>query len=130
MIRLRAEKVARIVADIPPLDVNGDNRGDLLMVGWGGTLGAIQTAVAEVRSDGLNVSSIHLRHLNPFPSNLGEILQRFDKILVPELNQGQLVNLLRAEFLVAAQGMGKVRGQPFAVTEIVDAIRTALGEES
>jgi 2-oxoglutarate ferredoxin oxidoreductase subunit alpha len=129
MIRLRAEKIARIANDIPPLEVNGSNKGDLLVVGWGGTAGAIRTAVKEARAEGLNVSSIHLRHLNPFPADLEEVLSRFEKILVPELNLGQLVRVLRAEFLVPAESMTKVQGQPFQVSEILERIRTQLSEE-
>jgi 2-oxoglutarate ferredoxin oxidoreductase subunit alpha len=129
MIRLRAEKIARIANDIPPLEVNGSDKGDLLVVGWGGTAGAIRTAVKEARAEGLNVSSIHLRHLNPFPADLEEVLSRFEKILVPELNLGQLVRVLRAEFLVPAESMTKVQGQPFQVSEILERIRTQLSEE-
>ena len=129
MIRLRAEKVARMVSDIPPLEINGADRSDLLVVGWGSTYGAIHAAVEEAQAAGLDVSSIHLRHLNPFPSNLGEILKRFDRILVPELNLGQLTSLLRSRFLVPAEAMTKVQGQPFQVSEILDRIRVKLREE-
>jgi len=129
MVRLRAEKVARIAGDIPPIEVNGSDKGDLLVVGWGGTLGAIHAAVEEARAEGLNVSSIHLRHLNPLPADLGAVLSRFDKILVPELNLGQLARVLRAEFLAPAQSLSKVQGQPFQVREILESIRTQLREE-
>jgi len=129
MIRLRAEKIARMVSDIPPLEINGADRSDLLVVGWGSTYGAIHAAVEEAQAAGLDVSSIHLRHLNPFPSNLGEILKRFDRILVPELNLGQLTSLLRSRFLVPAEAMTKVQGQPFQVSEILDRIRVKLREE-
>jgi len=124
MVNLRAAKVARIAQDIPPLEVNGADRGELLVVGWGGTFGAISSAVNDARADGLDVSSIHLRHLNPFPSNLGEVLGRFRRVLVAELNSGQLWRLLRAEFLVPAQVLSKVEGQPFKVAEI----RTRIDE--
>jgi 2-oxoglutarate ferredoxin oxidoreductase subunit alpha len=127
MIRLRAEKVAGIAAEIPPLEIDGPERGDLLVVGWGGTYGAITSAVEEARINGRVVSSIHLRHLNPLPSDLGPILQRFDKILVPELNCGQLVDILRAVYLVPAEGMSKLRGQPFHVDELVARIEEMLG---
>jgi 2-oxoglutarate ferredoxin oxidoreductase subunit alpha len=129
MIQLRAEKIARIAGDIPALEVDGPDTGELVVVGWGGTKGAIHAAVEEARAAGLNVSSVHLRHLNPFPANLGEVLSRFERILVPELNQGQLSRLLRAEFLVAAEPMNKVQGQPFQVSEIVERIRTKPREE-
>jgi 2-oxoglutarate ferredoxin oxidoreductase subunit alpha len=126
MIRLRAEKVARIAQEIPAVEVFGPDRGELLVVGWGGTHGAITSAVEEARADGQPVSSIHLRHLNPFPANLGEVLSRFERILVPELNCGQLCQLLRAEFLVPAQTLSKVQGQPFKVREIREAIDAML----
>jgi len=95
-------------------------------VGWGGTYGAITSAVDEARDDGLDVSSIHLRNLNPFPPNLGDVLRRFDRVLVPELNTGQLVRLLRAEFLIPAESLSKVQGQPFRVAEIRARIETML----
>jgi 2-oxoglutarate ferredoxin oxidoreductase subunit alpha len=118
MIQLRAEKVARMTADIPPIETFGPDRGDLLVVGWGGTLGSIHTAVEEAQREGRKVSSIHLRHLNPFPANLGKVLERFDNVLVPELNSGHLTSLLRDRFLVPAELMSKVQGQPFKVEEI------------
>jgi 2-oxoglutarate/2-oxoacid ferredoxin oxidoreductase subunit alpha len=127
MTQLRHEKVARIARDIAPAEVDGPERGKLLVVGWGGTHGAIATAVDEARADGLDVSRLHLRHLNPFPANLGEVLRRFDRILVPELNRGQLAGLLRAEFLVPAESLSKVQGQPFKVSEIRARIDAALG---
>jgi len=130
MIRLRAEKVARITAEIPPIEVDGPESGELLVVGWGGTFGAITAAVSAARLEGKAVSSIHLRHLNPFPSNLESILRCFDKVLVPELNEGQLVRLLRAEFLVPAIGMNKVRGQPFLIEELRARIDELLREET
>jgi 2-oxoglutarate ferredoxin oxidoreductase subunit alpha len=126
MIQLRAEKVARIAQDIPAAEVFGADRGELLVVGWGGTHGAITSAVEQARADGQPVSSLHLRHLNPFPSNLGEVLKRFDKVMVPELNCGQLTQLLRSEFLIDAQLLSKMQGQPFKVREIRDAIDAQL----
>ncbi len=129
MVELRAEKVARIANEIPPLEVFGPARGELLVVGWGGTQGAITSAVEEARQDGRSVSSVHLRHLNPFASNLEEVLRSFDQVLVPELNQGQLSRLLRAEFLVPAESMSKVEGQPFQVAEIRARIEQMLGGE-
>jgi len=130
MVELRAEKIARIARDVPPAEVHGADRGRLLVVGWGGTHGAITEAVDEARAAGLDVSSLHLRHLNPFPANLGELLRRFERILVPELNSGQLCLLLRAEFLVPAQSLGKVAGQPFRVEEIRARIDAILKEEA
>jgi 2-oxoglutarate ferredoxin oxidoreductase subunit alpha len=130
MVRLRAEKVARIANDIAPVEVDGADRGELLVVGWGGTHGAITTAVEEARSDGLAVSRIHLRHLNPFPPNLGEVLRSFERVLVPEQNLGQLCRLLRAEFLVPAESLGRVEGRPFKVSEIRGRIEAMLRGES
>jgi 2-oxoglutarate ferredoxin oxidoreductase subunit alpha len=127
MVRLRAEKVARIVQDIPPLKVQGDPTGDLLVVGWGSTYGAIKTAVDHSRAKGTKVSMVHLRYLNPLPSNLGEILSRFKKVLVPELNLGQLLKVLRAHYLVDAVGLNKVQGQPFKVSEIEAKIAELCG---
>ena len=118
MVSLRAEKVARIANDLPPVEVNGSDGGELLLVGWGGTCGAITAAVNEARDDGQDVSSIHLRHLNPFPSDLGEVLSRFNQVLVAELNAGQLWRLLRAEYLTPAESLAKVEGQPFKILEI------------
>lgn len=126
MVNLRAEKVARIAQDIPDIEVFGEPEGELLVVGWGGTYGAITAAVEEVRARNLSVSSIHLRYLNPFPKNLGNILGRFEKILVPELNLGQLALLLRAKYLVPAISFGKVKGKPFKISEIIDKIEETL----
>jgi 2-oxoglutarate ferredoxin oxidoreductase subunit alpha len=130
MIRLRAEKVARIAAEIPPIEIDGPKNGELLVVGWGGTFGSITSAVEAAREGGKTVSSIQLRHLNPFPTNLESILRSFEKILVPELNEGQLVRLLRSEFLVPAVGMNKVRGQPFFIEEIRARIDDLLSKET
>ncbi|REK07157.1 MAG: 2-oxoacid:acceptor oxidoreductase subunit alpha [Planctomycetota bacterium] len=122
MIDTRAKKVANVAADIPPQEVEGPASGKLLVISWGGTYGACATGVREARRRGANVSHTHLRFLNPFPSNLAEIIGRFDKVLVPELNSGQLRMLLRSKFLVDAIGLNKVQGKPFAVGEIVEKI--------
>ena len=119
MVRLRAEKVARIANFIPEVEVFGKPEGKLLVIGWGGTYGAITSAVEAMQGRGKSVSSIHLRHLNPFPRNLGEVLSRFEKVLVPELNLGQLCLLLRARYLVDAIGFNKVKGHPFKISELV-----------
>lgn len=126
MTNLRAEKVARIAQDIPDVEVTGAPEGDLLVVGWGGTYGAITSAVERVRAQGAAVSSVHLRYLNPFPRNLGDILQRFKKVLVAELNNGQLVLLIRARYLVDAISYAKVQGQPFKIAELVQRIEQVL----
>jgi len=126
MVRLRAEKIARIAADIPHVEVLGKDSGPLLVVGWGSTYGAITSAVEELQAKGRPVSSIHLRYLNPFPANLGDVLKRFEKVLVPELNLGQLSLLIRARYLVDAVGLNKVQGKPFRVSEITRAIEELL----
>ena len=127
MVDQRGEKVARIANELPPVEVNGAPSGQLLVVGWGGTHGALTSAVNEARAAGRDVSSIHLRYLNPFPSNLGDVLRRFEKVLVAELNSGQLWRLLRAEFVVPAERLAKVEGQPFKVGEVRAAIERLLG---
>jgi 2-oxoglutarate/2-oxoacid ferredoxin oxidoreductase subunit alpha len=126
MVELRAEKIARIANDIPDLQIFGEPEGDVLVVGWGGTFGAINAAVEEVRARNLPVSSIHLRHLNPFPKNLPDILGRFEKILVPELNLGQLGWLIRAKYLIPTIPFCKVKGKPFKISEIIDKIEEVL----
>jgi 2-oxoglutarate/2-oxoacid ferredoxin oxidoreductase subunit alpha len=118
MVVTRAEKVARIANDIPELEVFGESQGRLLVVGWGSTYGAITTAVEEMQQQGKSVSSVHIRHLNPFPRNLGDVLGRFDRVLVPELNMGQLAMLLRARYLVPAVSFPKVKGKPFKISEL------------
>jgi 2-oxoglutarate ferredoxin oxidoreductase subunit alpha len=119
-----------MVQDVPPVEVNGSQRGgELLVVGWGGTYGAITSAVEEARAEGLDVSSIHLRHLNPFPQNLGAVLRGFRRVLVPELNLGQLAMLLRAEFLVDAESLSKVQGQPLKVGELKSKIQELVGTQ-
>jgi 2-oxoglutarate/2-oxoacid ferredoxin oxidoreductase subunit alpha len=122
MVRLRAEKVRRVAQEIPPTTINGPAGGDLLVVGWGGTYGTITAAVEEAQVAGKSVASIHLRHLNPLPPDLGQILRQYRRVLVPEINSGQLVRVLRAEYLVDAVGFNRVRGVPLATQEIVDAI--------
>jgi 2-oxoglutarate ferredoxin oxidoreductase subunit alpha len=119
MVDLRAEKVARVAQDIPPTEVIGEPKGDLLIIGWGGTYGVITSTVENLLDNGFFVGQVHLRHLNPFPPDLGDILKRYRKVLVPELNLGQLRLLLRARYLVDAEGLNKVAGQPFKVEEIL-----------
>ncbi len=127
MTELRAEKIARIADDIPLQTVAlGPERGRLAVVGWGSTFGSIDGGVRRARAAGCDVSHIHIRHLNPFPRNLGALLKGFDRILVPEMNNGQLVTMLRSAFLVDAEGMHKVTGKPFKSTEIADAIAARL----
>lgn len=130
MIELRASKVARIAQDLPPQEVDGPDGADLLIVGWGGTKGSITAAIESIREDGHKVAYTHLRHLNPLPEDLGDILRRYPKVLVPELNTGQLSMLLRAEYLVDATPFTKVNGMPFQIAELVDAIEKTLRGES
>jgi 2-oxoglutarate ferredoxin oxidoreductase subunit alpha len=128
MVNLRAAKVAGIAADIPLLEVDDpDGDAEVLMLGWGSTYGSIAAGVRRIRARGLKVAQVHLRHLNPFPSNLGEIVKAYDKVLIPEMNLGQLRKLIRAEFLVDAQGLNKMTGQPFLAGEIERAILAQLG---
>jgi 2-oxoglutarate/2-oxoacid ferredoxin oxidoreductase subunit alpha len=118
MVNYRTEKIERIADDIPDAVINGDSEGDLLIVGWGSTHGAITSAVERARKKGISVSHIHLRYINPFPKNLGEILYNFKKILVPELNKGQLSAILRSKYLIPAIGFNKVQGLPFKAAEL------------
>jgi len=126
MVRLRAEKVRRVAQEIPPTTINGPAAGDLLVVGWGGTYGTITAAAEEAQAAGHAVASVHLRHLNPLPPDLGQILRQYRRVLVPEINSGQLVRVLRAEYLVDAVGFNRVRGVPLATQEIVDAINQLI----
>ncbi len=130
MVRIRAEKVARIANDIPPLEVYGPASGRLLALGWGSTHGAISSAVRDLHKDGVVVSQAHLRYLNPLPRNLGEVLGRFERVLVPEMNSGQLALLLRARYLVDVVSYSKVQGQPFKRREIVARIAAELEKRS
>jgi 2-oxoglutarate ferredoxin oxidoreductase subunit alpha len=125
MVRLRAAKVAGIAADIPELEVDDPGGADTLVLGWGSTYGAIAAAARRVRATGRSVATAHLHHLNPFPRNTGDVVRSYDRVLVPEMNLGQLRMLVRAEFLVDAIGYNKVRGRPFRAAELADAI-TAL----
>jgi 2-oxoglutarate ferredoxin oxidoreductase subunit alpha len=126
MVRLRAAKVAGVARDLPLQKVDGPPTGKLLVVSWGGTYGACATAAREVRSRGGSVAHAHLRYLNPFPSNFGELLRRYEKVLIPELNLGQLRLLVRGMFLVDAQGLNKVQGKPFTVAEVAAKIEAML----
>lgn len=128
MVKTRAKKVAGIANDIPLQTVTGPESGDLLVLSWGGTYGACYTAVQKCQADGMSVAHAHLRYLNPFPKNLGELLNRYKKILVPEWNLGQLLFLIRATYLKDAVGYNKVQGRPFVVAELVSKIRETLGK--
>ncbi|HUY88813.1 MAG TPA: 2-oxoacid:acceptor oxidoreductase subunit alpha [Pirellulales bacterium] len=128
MINTRARKVAGVANDIPDQEVDGRESGKLLVVSWGGTYGACATAVREASEAGGSAAHCHLRYLNPFPKNLGEVLGRYEKVLVPELNRGQLRMMLRAEYLVDAIGLNKIKGKPFTVSELVDKMQELLAD--
>jgi 2-oxoglutarate ferredoxin oxidoreductase subunit alpha len=127
MINLRAQKIKNIENDIPDLEVDGEQQGELLVLGWGGTYGAIKEAVIKSRAQGMKVSQAHLQYVNPFPKNTGEVLKRFNKVLIPEINLGQLAKLIRSEFLVDAIQFNVVRGLPFRVSDILETIKETLG---
>ena len=131
MVKLRAEKIAGIANDIPPLEIIGDQEGgDLLVLGWGSTYGAIHTAVERQRALGVNVSHAHLRHLNPLPSNTGDVLRRFKRVAIAEMNMGQLIKIIRSEFLVDAKGWNKVQGLPFTAAELEERITEILAADA
>ncbi len=126
MIDTRAAKVAGVANDVPLQEVEGPETGRVLVLSWGGTYGACATAAAQVRRGGGAVAHAHLRYMFPFPRNLGEIIQRYDKVLIPELNKGQLRMVVRSTFLVDAIGLNKVQGKPFTVAEIVSKIQELM----
>ncbi|MEO1527002.1 MAG: 2-oxoacid:acceptor oxidoreductase subunit alpha [Planctomycetota bacterium] len=126
MTDIRAGKVAKIAERIPEQDIFGESEGDLLVVSWGGTYGSCHTAVQRCREAGRSVSHVHLRYINPFPRNLGDLLRSFSRVLVPELNSGQLRMLLRSQYLVDCIGFNKVQGKPFSVSELIEQIENRL----
>ena len=126
IVNTRAQKVANIADRLPLQDVEGPSTGDLLVVGWGGTYGALRSAVRKAQSNGQSVAHAHIRYLNPFPSNLGRFLSKYRKVLVPELNMGQLSQLLNARYPVRVLSYPKVKGQPFKISEISDKINELL----
>ena len=126
MVRVRSRKIAGIVQDIPPTELNGPAQGDVLLLGWGSTYGAIESAARSLQKEGKKVSHAHIRFINPLPPDLRDILGRFKHVVVPELNMGQLVRLIRAEYLVDAISMNKIQGQPFKVGEIVRKVNSLL----
>ena len=126
MVKLRQEKIDRATADVPPVEVMGEPSGKVLVLGWGSTYGSITSAVEKMQSEGKSVSSAHLRHLNPFPRNLGEVLSGFETVIVPEMNLGQLCTMIRAKYLVDAVPFSKVKGRPFQIREIVRKVEEYL----
>ena len=127
MTETRHQKIANVAKTIPDQDVEvGETSGKLAVVGWGSTFGPVSRAVQNLRDEGLDVSHIHIRHIWPLPSNVGELLSGYEKVLVPEMNTGQLLTVLRAEYLIPAKGLNKVAGQPFKIAEVEAAIRDEL----
>ena len=126
MVKLRQEKVDRAAADVPPVEVFGDPTGKVLVLGWGSTYGSITTAVEKMRQEGKPVSSAHLRHLNPFPKNLGEVMAGFETVIIPEMNLGQLCTMIRARYLIDAVPFSKVKGRPFQIREIMQKVEEYL----
>jgi len=129
MVRIRAAKIDAIVQDVPNVLPSGDPEGDLLLVSWGSTYGSITQAVKAERAKGRKLGHLHLRYLNPLPANLGDILKRYRKVLVPELNMGQLLWVLRAKYLVDAVGLNKIQGRPFKQNELEQKIEEMLGPQ-
>ena len=127
MIRLREQKIKNMAKDIPDLEVDGEKEGELLVLGWGGTYGAITEAVIRARREGYKVSQAHLRYLNPFPKNTEKVLNSFNRVLIPEINLGQLAKIIKSEFLVPVVQFNKVRGLPFRVSDIEAKIKETLG---
>lgn len=127
MVKIREEKIEKIADYIPEQKIdNGPEKGKVLVIGWGSTFGAIKSAVTELLKEGHQVSHVHLRYIRPFPKNLGEIIKNFDKVLIPELNNGQLVKIIRDKYLVDAKAFNKIKGIPFTKAELVDEIKKLL----
>ena len=127
MVVLRQEKVNRIQNDIAKIEIFGQKSGDLLILSWGGTYGACRSASETLQEEGLKVSHVHLRWISPLPKDLGEILINFKNILIPEINMGQLLRLIRSEYLVDAKGLNLVRGRPIGAATIVERVKEELG---
>jgi 2-oxoglutarate/2-oxoacid ferredoxin oxidoreductase subunit alpha len=128
MTKLRAEKLEKLAEELPPLEVNADEGAELLVLGWGSTFGVIGAAARRIRNRGIPIATAHLRHLEPLPTNTGEVVRSFDKVLVPEVNTGQLLSLIRDKFLVDATGYNKVEGLPILAEELEQGILETLGE--
>ena len=128
MTELRAQKVQNVADEYAPLQVHGADRGDVLVLGWGSTKGAIVEATERVRDEGRQVGSVALRHVWPLPNDLGDVLERFDRVLVPELNNGQLIRVLRDQYRREFTALNKIQGRPFRAEEIVEKIRSLLSQ--
>ena len=123
----RQKKIDNIVNDIPPTEIFGESSGDLLILSWGGTKGACRSAAEDLQANGESISHVHLRWVNPLPKDLGEILIRFKNILIPEINMGQLIRLVRSEYLLDAQGLNLMRGKPIGKSRIIEKVNEILG---
>ncbi len=126
MVKLRAQKVSSIVNEIPKTEIYGNKTGEILILGWGSTFGAIRSGVESLIEEGKSVSQVHLKWINPLPSDLGEILLKFQKILIPEINSGQLIKIIRSEFLIDAEGFNLVRGKPYTKSQIIDKVKEMI----
>jgi 2-oxoglutarate ferredoxin oxidoreductase subunit alpha len=126
MCRLRQEKVGRVADFVPELKVDGPESGKLLVLSWGGVFGAVLSAVNRCREKGRDVAHLHLRYLNPFPKDLGDLLSRYETVLIPELNFGHLAHLIRAKYLIAPVSHSKVKGRPFSISEVEEKIEELL----
>ena len=126
MVKLRQEKVDIISNSFKEIEVYGEESGELLVLGWGGTYGAIRSAVQRSNVEGMSIAHIHLRNLNPFPKDLGEKLIKFEKVLIPELNLGQLNTMIRSKFLIQTESLNKVEGKPFTPSEIYSSINKII----
>jgi len=130
MVKIRQEKVDKIANFIPEQKIDsGPEKGKLLVIGWGSTYGVIKSAVEELQAQGKSVSHVHLRHLRPFPKNLGDIIRNFEHVLIPEINNGQLIKIIRDQFLVDAKGYNKIMGIPITKHELVEVLNTYFVEE-
>jgi 2-oxoglutarate ferredoxin oxidoreductase subunit alpha len=126
MVKLRQEKVDRVANHIPNLEIFGEKSGQVLVLGWGSTYGSITSAVERLQREGKSVSSAHLRYLNPFPKNLGDVLSGFETVIIPEMNLGQLCTMIRARYLINAVAFSKVKGRPFQIREIIRKVEEYL----
>jgi len=130
MVRIRQEKVDRVADRLPPTEIFGDDSGDILVLGWGGTFGSIHAAVKSMRNSGRKISAVHLRYINPLPNDLEEIMSRFKTVVIPELNLGQLSRIIRDRYLIDAIPINKVQGRPFLVGELIGRIENAVSEKN
>jgi 2-oxoglutarate ferredoxin oxidoreductase subunit alpha len=127
MVKIRQEKVDKIAEYIPEQKLDsGPEKGKLLVLGWGSSYGAIKTAVKELLDEGYAIAHVHLRYLRPFPKNLGDILKNFEKVLIPEINNGQLIKIIRDQYFIDAKGYNKIMGIPITKTELVEELRKML----